>query len=372
MIIFDMEVFKHDWLVVWLDLNTRKTHHIVNDVDLLEKMYEYYKRDVWIAYNTKYDKPIYQGILCGFNPYEISDWIINQDRQGWEFSRLLNNYPLITYDTMVFGKSLKQLEGFLGHNIKETSVPFDIDRKLTPKEIEETIKYCRTDVLETFHVFLETKEDYETHLEIIRKYHLGLEAMSKTQTQLTAMVLGATKRTYNDEFEISIPDTLQLGKYEFLREHYLNWSKTKTYEGMGLEVMIADVPHTLGIGGLHGARSNFNGTGFYIMADVESYYSSLMIEYDYHSRSIGVRGKKKFKEIYDTRMELKHQKKKKEQLPYKLILNKTYGGLKDKYNNLYDPVQANNICIAGQLLLIDLIDKLEDIVTLIQLTKWLN
>ena len=38
---------------------------------------------------------------------------------------------------MLSSYSLKQLEGFLGNEIKETSVPFDIDRKLTEEEISE-------------------------------------------------------------------------------------------------------------------------------------------------------------------------------------------------------------------------------------------
>ena len=33
--------------------------------------------------------------------------------------------------------------------------------------------------------------------------------------------------------------------------------------------------------------------------------------------------------------------------------------MKDKYNGLYDPRQANNVCIAGMLFLLDLIEKLE-------------
>lgn len=40
--------------------------------------------------------------------------------------------------------------------------------------------------------------------------------------------------------------------------------------------------------------------------------------------------------------------------------NSTYGASKDKFNNLYDPLMANNVCITGQLLLVDLIEKLEE------------
>ena len=81
---------------------------------------------------------------------------------------------------------------------------------------------------------------------------------------------------------------------------------------------------------------------------------------------IGSRGKKLFKEIYDNRMKLKHEGKKKSSYLTNLSSIRVMVDLKDKYNALYDPVQANNICIAGQLLLIDLIDKVEDIVKICQ------
>ena len=45
------------------------------------------------------------------------------------------------------------------------------------------------------------------------------------------------------------------------------------------------------------------------------------------------------------RLELK-AKKDKRQAPFKIVLNSTYGAMKDKYNGLYDPRQANNVCIA--------------------------
>lgn len=39
--------------------------------------------------------------------------------------------------------------------------------------------------------------------------------------------------------------------------------------------------------------------------------------------------------------------------------NSTYGAMKDKFNPLYDPKQANNVCVTGQLLLLDLLEHLE-------------
>jgi DNA polymerase len=51
---------------------------------------------------------------------------------------------------------------------------------------------------------------------------------------------------------------------------------------------------------------------------------------------------------------------------YKLCNNKAYGCMKDKYNALYDPLMANNICVTGQLALLLLIEMLEGVCQLIQ------
>ena len=59
----------------------------------------------------------------------------------------------MNYDTVVGFRSLKELEAFMGHDIKESSVPFDIERPLTQAEIEETKRYCEHDVMECFEVF---------------------------------------------------------------------------------------------------------------------------------------------------------------------------------------------------------------------------
>ena len=54
------------------------------------------------------------------------------------------------------------------------------------------------------------------------------------------------------------------------------------------------------------------------------------------------------------------------QAALKIVLNGTYGAMKDPNNPLYDPRQANNVCVFGQLLLLDLIEHLEPYCEIIQ------
>ena len=365
MIFFDFETFKYDWMMCYLDTDSRTMHTIINDRDLLQRVYDKYKNTIWVGYNSRgYDQWVLKGILAGFDPYKINDWIINKGRKGHEYSRLLSKFPLINYDTAVGFRSLKECEAFMGHDIRETTVPFDIDRPLTKKELEEVEFYCKHDVMETFEVFVEMKSEFESHLGLVKEFGLNPMTINKTKAQISAEILGASKRERDDEFDIGFPDTLKLDKYKHIVTHYKWWSEqSKNYDDIGYECKIADVSHVFGVGGLHGAIENFYGDGWFVIADVASYYPAMMIEYDLLSRNVSDRNA--YRKIRDERIRLKGLKDPRE-YPRKIVLNSTFGAQKDQYNPLYDPLKANEICIYGQLLLVDLIEKLEPHVKLIQ------
>lgn len=377
MLVYDFEVFKEDWLTVVLDLNERKEHVIVNDKEQLEALYNKYSNDIWVGFNNKsYDQYIFKAILAGFNPKEMNDFIIVKNKPGYQFSSLLNRFPMNNYDVFNRGldPSLKVFEGYMGNDINESSVPFDLDRKLTDEEIEETIKYCRHDVEQTFNLFMERYADFEAHMGLIKYYADGsplqLNLLSKTKVQLSALILNAERSEFNDEFDIDLPPTLKIEKYKEVVEWYQN-PKNRTYfktvdgkpKANKLEIMIAGVPHVFGWGGVHGAIDKYQGEGYYLNMDVASLYPSLMIQYNLGSRAM--HDPKKYEDIYHQRLKYKAEKNPL-QAPLKIVLNGTYGAMKDKYNPLYDPRQANRVCVYGQLLLLDLIEKLEPHCDIIQ------
>ena len=87
-----------------------------------------------------------------------------------------------------------------------------------------------------------------------------------------------------------------------------------------------------------------------------AYYPSMMIEYGYESRNI--QDPEKFADMYHTRLKYKAMKDKRAN-PLKVAINSVYGAMKDRFNPLYDPRQANSVCVTGQLLLLDLLEHLE-------------
>lgn len=416
LVFYDFEVFKYDWLVVLKEPVTNTKTFIVNDKDKLTSFYNEHKNDIWIGFNSRgYDQHILKGILSGFDPYKISKWIIEKKKNGYQFNRAMNQIKLLNYDVSK-GKTdygLKTLEAFMGNNIKETSVPFNLDRKLTPNEIAETIKYCEHDVDQTIEVFLKRKDEFDTHIGMINEFNLSIENIGKTTPQILSAILGAKKvDDRNDDYNIRVPHSLVLNKYKNVAEWFLNsyesalgeidteyqtakeivkigeGSKKKIndakkfindYEcdyddtfasffyNRSLNIDVGGVEHTFAWGGVHAAAPKYNyickPDELLIMADVTSLYPSLMIEYELQSRSI--EDKEIFKKIYNTNVEMKKSGDSRRPI-YKLACNMTYGSMGDNYNNLYDKLHQNLVCVFGQLLLLDLIEKLEPYCELIQ------
>ena len=364
MIFYDFEVFKYDWLVVFIDVINKEVRAIVNDKDKIEKYYRRNIDNIWIGFNSRhYDQYIFKGIICGFDPKKINDWIIKLDKPGWRFSSQFRNIPLNNYDVMYnVDRGLKTFEGYMGNNIKESSVPFDIDRKLTQAEIDETIKYCTHDVEQTIEVFMHRIADFEAQVNMLKMFSMPRSFISKTKAQLTSFILDAHYTVYNDEFDLDFPSTLKIEKYPDVIAFYENKENHTYYkpnsrgvlEKTQYSIMLQDMKVVFGYGGVHGAREKYSGEGYYLNMDVASLYPTLMILYGLLSRSCNP---EKFKDIVDRRLKYKAEKNPL-QLPLKVAINSTYGAMKDANNDLYDPRQANRVCVYGQLLLLDLMEKL--------------
>ena len=365
---YDFEVFKYDWLVVVKNMTTRTTYKIVNSPEELEALYQENKKEIWSGFNSRhYDQYILKGILCGFDPKKVNDYIIVKGNPGWKFApTMFRNIPLLNYDVMLgTDRGLKSFEGFMGNNIKETSVPFDIDRKLTDAEIEETFKYCNHDVEQTIEVFLKRTEEFNTIMYFIKHFELPIDFISKTKAQLAAEILGGNRKgeSFDDEFQFPILDCLELKKYRYIADWYRN-PENHDYKKKQDKVMVAGVEHTFSWGGGHGAKAKFHASGVFLIIDVTAYYPSLQKKYKFGYRVMN--HPENFEFIHDSNIEFKRKGDKKARQPFKIMDNAISGQMKQRQSALFDPMSNNSICINGQLLLLDLVEHIEPYCELIQ------
>lgn len=368
---YDFEVFEKLWTVTIISPMNRTDVSIVNDKEKLEEYYNEFKDDIFIGYNSRsYDQWIFKAILCGFNPKEMNDWIILKDADGnkrnpRKFSNVLDKYPLINYDCRHSRYGLKTLEGFMGNDIRETTIPFTYKGEFTPAMIAEVLKYNRHDVLQTMEVFKRTISEFHAQVALLDTFKLPRSYIGLTQAGLASHILGARRVNYDDEWDIRIPHTLQLSKYQYVADWFLN---EMSEDNSTLQTVIAGIDHTVADGGLHAAEHQFfyrcKADEILVMADVTALYPFIMKVYNLLSRAIV--DPQRFYTILDTSTRLKEEGKKKEREPFKRICNIVYGAMGDEYNALYDPRNRRLVCVYGQLLIIDLLEKIEPYMELIQ------
>lgn len=412
-IFFDFEVFKYDWLVCiteyWLNENKELCTKDLVIVNNRQQLIDYYNDNkdygIFIGKNSsRYDNGIMVGIMENKNPKIISDCIIEKEISWKTQIKNWRNYQFLYIDIMQDAAriSLKEEEAYLDLPIITTEVEFNTDRLLTKEELEKSISYCKADVRALITSFENNISGIITKINLILEYNLPKNYISMTNAQLCSKLFDCKKTSFDDEFE----------PFDINRINIKPQNKTITdfytqpidYKNK-LNINVAGVPHTYAFGGLHGALLNVFIDEEIWLIDVASYYPSMMIYYNFLSRAMPLSGKRKFVNMYFKRRKVKarnaeelkqvineeinfynqfnyfgnydstyndsldiegHKPNKKLSQVLKLPLNTSYGCEKAKFNDMYDPHNSNNICIAGQLMITALIELLEPYSKLIQ------
>lgn len=265
---YDCEVFSYDYLVTIKDRETGHKTRIWNDNEAVRACID--DENVFIGFNSKhYDQFIIKAICCGFSPQEVkevNDYIIGGG-QGWECPMLRDQFfrfqNVDIKDDMQMGLSLKAIEGHLGLSVKESTVPFDIDRPLTEDERREVEFYCDHDV-DTTDKIVDLRKNYlKSKIDIGKLAGIDeVKAMGMTNAKLTAALLQGTKRPHDDERQYQYPDNL---RREFIPQEVFDFFdrmkdpelSDKDIFSSKIEITIGDCPVTIGYGGIHGAIPNY-------------------------------------------------------------------------------------------------------------------
>lgn len=391
--IFDCEVFAHDWLFVFKEVATGRYTVIHNDNDAVLAFME--QEPYLSGFNNKhYDNHILKAVMIGADPEtvkQVNDLIIVEEIDGWDIP-YLRDYKVFFHsfdlmDDCQDGISLKGIEAHLGIPIEETEVDFNITRKLTATELEQTIKYCKYDVDAT-ELLYKLRQNYLKNKATLGRVR-GLDerkAMYMTNAKLTSVYLNAVKpkKPWTDERDYEYPDKLLR---EYIPQEVFDFfdrlhdptipnidlfggydEHGKKVKGASLEVRLGDCIITLAYGGIHGAIPNYVEVATDDRSirnkDVASYYPHLMTiplskgrQYGFCSRNIP--SPQVFVQTLEDRVKAKKAGDKDTANALKLVLNTTYGTMLNgrngvAYNDLYDPLMGRSVCITGQLLLLEL------------------
>lgn len=363
-LVYDVEVFKENSLVVFKDMEGKTVRIFSSSMDGLG---EYLEKGVLKGEGFEdLEEFLKDKILIGFNNYHYDDYILYAMSKNlpqkiikeWNDS-IINNRSTIgmkkievcpTLDCFqqidVSRPSLKKIEGNMGSSIVESEVSFNIDRKLTPSENLETVKYCEYDTLQTLTIWNMRGEYFKSKMEILEMVEpkdLARKAYKWNTTSIVGHILrpkyrAPSRRLVSDEMLSHVP-------YE-VQDMWRQLDSTIDFDFKTKKVIVEEFGNVIefGWGGLHGAPPRTIIRTDVKLADVESMYPNILILLD------GLGDKTSYyKNLLEHRLELKKAGKKAEQAPYKLILNSTYGLLNNQYSALNNPHLAYSICIYGQI-----------------------
>lgn len=258
---YDFEVTEYDWLLVLKDYRNRNRivfhNAIPNDIQNFIDKYN----PIMMGYNNNgYDKFILKAILNGYTPEEVkevNDYIIGGGN-GWEIDLGYTEIPtqVDLINCIVPRKSLKELEGNLRMNITESTIDFNIDHKWSKQEYDEMLYYCDHDVDALFPIFDILITKFKSKYIIAKLGNIDPEyALSLTDANLTAVLLGAERIEHDDPFGYTYPDVIDKNKipkealdyFDDLIEH-----NDLEYKVEAPCLDLKTINFQLGVGGCHG------------------------------------------------------------------------------------------------------------------------
>ena len=363
-IIFDFEVFKFDCLLGAdvIHEDGRINRYQIWNLNEMKQFFESNTDALWIGHNNDaYDNHILSAILRNENPYVASKRIINSAFRGKATLKVM------AYDLMCCRfYSLKMTELLVGKAIHRTEVDFNLNRPLTDEEKTKTETYNGYDLDQTYSNFLELKDPLLLRLNLLREFKIDKKYLTATEARLAAIALGA-KQIDGIEKQYVAPKmykTLQV-RNQAVIDYYMSEGFRKVATGENkLTVKLCGVEHNLGSGGIHAAIKKCHETDI-LYLDVSGYYNLVMINYDLLPRTIPPEGKELYEYMYHQQLKLKGVDDDKRWV-YKTILLAVFGASMNEHTDFYDPQIGSLITITGQMFLVDLLEKLDGKVKLIQ------
>ena len=289
-------------------------------------------------------------------------------RRAWDAGRDLPPAPKMSEQGVkIPPMSLKKWEKFNGLKVVKSPIPFTHPLPLTADEAARLAEYNKYDVAATVRMVCQSLiGEWETRCGFAEMLGEKKFGWHKTFTKLAAELFVTNPDKKVDGADTSWGQTVtQFPKCLRVEKNLsvLSYMSRPLFEleQVALSTQINGLPHTFQIGGAHSVneRAVFKGDIWDI--DVGGMYPSIMALFNLCSRTMDAAA---YDKVRLARMQMAKSDWRRN--VYKKALNSTYGGMLDPFSTLFDPAKGRQVCVLGQLFIVDLLEKLEPYTQLIQ------
>ena len=258
-LIFDIEVFKHDTIIVFKRYNMHGYLSMHNDFKGLKDLI---KDKLLVGFNNyNYDNYILAAILQGKSQEEIkkiNDYIIS----GGDVKNLGLNKEvysinsLDTYQELPNRISLKEFQANYGMDIEETPIPFDLNRPLTGVELDLVKKYCQHDVFATEKLLTERIESYfNPKIQLCNMSDKNSIRWNTTTIAADILTNGNKTIPWNDtKFNIMLLKFVPVEVVAYWAKNFIESAQGESVSAFNVEV--DGYKLSFGFGGLHQGEKN--------------------------------------------------------------------------------------------------------------------
>lgn len=379
LLFYDIEVFRFDSLIVFKNINGSivASFWYNNDRDVsefpadepngFEGVLPLISGCTLVGYNNyNYDDIILTKMIRGAGAdviYATSNTIIQGGKTYTEIHPAIKSLDCMQ-QIDVGRPSLKQIEGNVGMSIKESSVPFDIQRPLTDEEKAEVLLYCAHDITATIFTYKAREKSYfevkKNLLTMLPEEQQEKARRWNTTTISSYLLLGKDKIKQWEHHKI--PSAIWRNINGIPADVWDMWeaatnpeASLETVMGKGISKKIRCFERTgerfevvFGMGGLHGAPKAPGTYHNVLLADVGSMYPSIINILNGLDDATSL-----YNQMRLDRLAYKKTDKTKADA-LKLVLNSVYGNYKNQYSSLFNPRASATVCIYGQCALFDL------------------
>jgi hypothetical protein len=396
MLILDTECFSDYWLVSMLKLETGKIRHFeLHDSSKLDTklIIGFLKSDTIVTFNgNNYDLPLLSAALAGYDNAQLkalSDSIIGSKLPSWSILKnhkfaLLKLDHIDLFDVAIGQSSLKIYGGRL-HAPKMQDLPIEPSASIAASDRPMLREYCENDLHTTSLLFNELRPQIELRAKMSKQY--GMDLRSKSDAQIAEKIIldgvsrvtgnQYTKTVYSDTATFKYLDpqivTFKRGQLNEIFVKILEHSFTLGGNGAvtmpdwlrDTKIRIGDTEYQMGIGGLHSCEKSkyFCSDKDYALfdLDVSSYYPSIILQQRLAPKSMGATFLTVYQGIVTRRLAAKKAGDTVTADVLKIAVNGSFGKLGSKYSALFAPELLIQTTITGQLCLLMLIERLEEV-----------
>ena len=400
LVFFDFEVLRHETMLtlydVWMDRWI--TARTPEKCGALLRGYLIDPRTVFAGFNNiNYDNLIATACIdnwpqedvyalnCGiihgvFEPIHGESYTDFQDlrfrlpgvwtfaRRAWDAGRDLPPAPKMSEQGVkIPPMSLKKWEKFNGLKVVKSPIPFTHPLPLTADEAARLAEYNKYDVAATVRMACQSLiGEWETRCGFAEMLGEKKFGWHKTFTKLAAELFVTNPDKKVDGADTSWRQTVtQIPKCLRVEKNLsvLSYMSRPLFEleQVALSTQINGLPHTFQIGGAHSVNERGVYKGDIWDIDVGGMYPSIMALFNLCSRTMDAAA---YDKVRLARMQMAKSDWRRN--VYKKALNSTYGGMLDPFSTLFDPAKGRQVCVLGQLFIVDLLEKLEPYTQLIQ------